>query len=423
MFVDEVTLELVAGTGGNGCNAFRREKNVPLGGPAGGNGGSGGDIIFEVNEGLSTLLDLRYQKLIKGKRGEHGQGKGMHGKGADDIVFKVPVGTVVKNKATGKLIADLTKHGQRAVIAKGGRGGRGNMAFRTHANTAPNYCENGEPGEEITIHVELKLLADVGLVGLPSVGKSTFLSVVTHSKPKIAEYHFTTLYPNLGVVKSNDKEAFVIADLPGLIKGASLGEGLGIEFLKHIERTKVIAHIVDMGSAEGRDPYDDYVTITNELKAFDATLLERPKIIIANKMDLPDAKSNLEVFKTKVDHEIFPISAITKQGLDQVLRKLQTLVKDAAYHNIKGDEEVKHRLYEFNEEVPFTITKEGDTWHVSGEEVEKICIMTNFNTDEAYLRFGRRMKSLGVDAALAASGAEDGDTVRVYDIEFEYKRG
>lgn len=422
MFVDEVTIDIIAGTGGNGCNAFRREKNVPLGGPSGGNGGKGGDIVFVADEGLSTLLDLRYQKLIKGKRGAHGEGKNMHGKNAADTIIKVPVGTVVYNETDQSIIADLTMHNQKAVIARGGRGGRGNVAFRTHANPAPSYCENGEPGEEVKAKVELKLLADVGLVGLPSVGKSTFLSVVTHSKPKIADYHFTTLHPNLGVVK-NANGSFVIADLPGLIKGASLGEGLGTEFLKHIERTKVIAHIIDMGASEGRDPVSDYQLILAELKSFDESLLTRPSIIIANKMDLPNASDNLKLFeKAYPDLKIFPVSAITKQGLEPVLNQLQQIVLNEKYHHVKQPENT-HKLYKFEDQEPFVIHHEDNAWIVTGDEIEKITIMTNFSTDEAMRRFSQKVKALGIDNKLAELGAQDGDTIRIYDLEFEYKRG
>ena len=423
MFVDEVILDVKAGSGGNGVIAFRREKNVPLGGPAGGNGGSGGNIKFIVDEGLSTLLDLKYQKLIKADRGEHGQGKNMHGKKAQDKVIKVPIGTVVYEEPSGRMICDLTRHLEECVIARGGRGGRGNTAFRTQANPAPNFSENGEPGEEKRIRVELKVLADVGLVGMPSVGKSTFLSVVTHSKPKIAEYHFTTLHPNLGVVKTSNHNSFVIADLPGLIEGASLGEGLGLQFLKHIERTKVIAHIVDMGSSEGRDPYDDYLTINEELKAFDESLLKRPTIIIANKMDLPNAEDNLQIFSQKVKEKIFPVSAITKKGLEPVLEYLQSLVKEMKYNAVKNCETKEHQLYEFTEELPFTITRDNNTWIVDGKEIKKLVIMTNFSTDEGFRRFSYILRQMGMDNELAKAGAKEGDTVRVYDIEFEYKNG
>ena len=268
MFVDEVIIKVEAGNGGDGCTAFRREKFVPMGGPYGGNGGHGSDIIFVVDEGLHTLLDLRYQKTIKGPKGENGKGKNQNGKGAEPTVVKVPLGTVVADIDTGLIIADLSKKDQKEIIAKGGRGGRGNTAFKTQTNTAPDYSENGEEGEKKNLKVEVKLLADVGLVGLPSVGKSTIISCVSASRPKIAAYHFTTLSPNLGVVRASDNRSFVMADLPGLIEGASLGEGLGDKFLRHIERTRVIAHVVDMSASELRDPYEDFVLINKELEAF-----------------------------------------------------------------------------------------------------------------------------------------------------------
>ncbi len=286
MFVDEVIIRLVAGSGGDGCTAFRREKYIALGGPYGGNGGRGSNIIFKVDEGLRTLIDLRYNKIIKGERGENGQGKNCHGKGAKDIVIKVPPGTVVTDVDTNLVVCDLKENNQEYIVAKGGRGGRGNTAFKTNSNPAPNFSERGEPGEDRNLKIELKLLADVGLVGLPSVGKSTILSKISRSKPKIAEYHFTTLNPNLGVVKTSDNRSFTVADLPGLIKGASLGEGLGDKFLKHIERTRVIAHVIDMSGFEGRDPFDDYQKICKELEDFDKSLLNKQSLIIE---DWPEA--------------------------------------------------------------------------------------------------------------------------------------
>ena len=289
MFVDEVEIKVEAGKGGDGCLAFRREKFVEMGGPYGGNGGHGGDIIFKVDEGLSTLLDLRYQKSLKAPDGENGRGKNQHGKGAEPLIVKVPLGTVVTDLDTGFIIADLSHKDQEEVIAKGGRGGRGNTAFKTQTNTAPNFAENGEEGEHKTLKVEVKMLADVGLVGLPSVGKSTIISCVSKSKPKIAAYHFTTLNPNLGVVKSSSGKSFVMADLPGLIEGASQGEGLGDKFLRHIERTKIIAHVVDMAGSEGRDPYEDFIMINKELEAFNEKLIKKPMIVVANKMDLDGA--------------------------------------------------------------------------------------------------------------------------------------
>ena len=326
MFVDEVVLDVKAGSGGDGCTSFRREKYVSMGGPNGGNGGKGSSIIFKVDTNLRTLLDLKYMHEIKGKKGQNGMGKNMNGKNAEDVIIKVPEGTTVTDTETGLVLADLTKKGDEVVIAKGGRGGRGNTAFKTHNNTAPNFSENGEPGEERRIKVELKLLADVGLVGLPSVGKSTLISKISASKPKIAAYHFTTLVPNLGVVKTIDNRSFVVADLPGLIEGAHLGEGLGDKFLRHIERTRVIAHVIDMSGIEGRNPYDDFVTINNELENFDKKILKKPQIIIANKMDIASSKNNLEEFKKKVDLPIYEISAINGEGLDKVLIALADIL-------------------------------------------------------------------------------------------------
>ena len=306
MFVDEVIVELTAGRGGDGCMAFRREKYVAMGGPFGGNGGKGGDIIFKVDEGLRTLIDLRYQKHIKALSGENGQGKNKNGKNALDMIVKVPLGTTIKDNETGAIIGDLTKNGEEIIVAYGGRGGRGNVTLATRSNPCPSYCEYGEPGENRKVKVELRMLADVGLVGLPSVGKSTILSMVTNANPKIASYHFTTLSPNLGVVTSEDY-SYTIADLPGLIEGASDGLGLGHKFLKHIERTKIIAHIIDMSGIEGRNPYEDYLTIRKELENFSPKLIQKPEIIIANKMDIESSKKNLEEFKQKVKVPIYEV--------------------------------------------------------------------------------------------------------------------
>ena len=323
MFVDEVIVDVKAGNGGDGCTAFRREKYIPMGGPFGGNGGKGADIIFKVDLGLKTLLDLRYKKLIKGNKGANGLGSNKNGKNAENIIIKVPQGTTVTDMDTGLILADLTKENDEVVVAKGGRGGRGNTAFATATNPAPNFSENGEPGEERKLKVELKLLADVGFVGMPSVGKSTLISKISRAKPKIAAYHFTTLSPNLGVVKTKDNRVFVAADLPGLIEGASKGDGLGDQFLKHIERTRVIAHIIDMSAIEGRDPYEDYVKINKELEEFNPKILKKPQIIIANKMDMESAKENLKKFKEKYpDKTIFPISAINNEGITDLINYL-----------------------------------------------------------------------------------------------------
>lgn len=423
MFIDETNIKVIAGSGGDGCTAFKREKYVEMGGPFGGNGGKGSDIIFKVDTGLHTLVDLRYMKTIKGKKGENGSGKNMDGKSADDIIIKVPQGTVVSDFDTGLIIADLKEKDDMVVVAKGGRGGRGNTAFKTLANPAPNFSENGEPGEERILKVELKLLADVGLVGLPSVGKSTFLSKVSKATPKIADYHFTTLSPNLGVVKTVDNRSFVMADLPGLIEGASQGVGLGDKFLRHIERTKVIAHIVDMSGLEGRDPFDDYQVINKELENFSPKLLKKPMVVIANKMDMPEAKKNLEEFKKKVNVEVYPISAITSSNLNEVLIKLADLV-DKEPNTPLYDEEtyLSHVLYKFEEEKPFTIEKENDTYIIRGKNVEKMFRMTNFQSDEGIERFIRQLRKLGIDEELEKMGIEEGSIVKILDYEFEYRK-
>lgn len=422
MFLDEVTVELVAGNGGNGCMAYRREKYIEMGGPYGGNGGKGSNIIFKADEGLNTLIDLRYRRVIKGEKGANGLGKGMTGKSAPDVIVKVPVGTVITDQETGLIIGDLTKNGEEVIVATGGRGGKGNMALATRTNLCPSYAENGEPGETRKVKVELKLLADVGLVGMPSVGKSTFISDISASRPKIAAYHFTTLSPNLGVVKTKDNRSFVVADLPGLIEGASLGEGLGDQFLKHIERTRVIAHIVDMGSAEGRDPIEDYKIINNELANFKTNLLNKKQIVIANKMDLPGALENLERFKKEVNVEVYPISAVTKEGIDQVLYRLADILDEVKKEPLYDEEKFEsHILYKFEEEKPFEITNEDGVWVIRGEKIEKILKMTKFQTDESILRFANKLRKLGIDDKLRELGASDGDTVRILDLEFEFQ--
>ena len=422
MFVDEVIVELTAGRGGDGCMAFRREKYVAMGGPFGGNGGKGGDIIFKVDEGLRTLIDLRYQKHIKALSGENGQGKNKNGKNALDMIVKVPLGTTIKDNETGAIIGDLTKNGEEVIVAYGGRGGRGNVTLATRSNPCPSYCEYGEPGENRKVKVELRMLADVGLVGLPSVGKSTILSMVTNANPKIASYHFTTLSPNLGVVTSEDY-SYTIADLPGLIEGASDGLGLGHKFLKHIERTKIIAHIIDMSGIEGRNPYEDYLTIRKELENFSPKLIQKPEIIIANKMDIESSKKNLEEFKQKVKVPIYEVSAIQNKGLDEVLKALKELVKNTK-DEVLFPEEVQesHVLYKFKKEKPFTIIKENNTYIIKGATVEKLFQMTNFNTEESFFRFSSKLRRMGIDDELEKMGIEEGDIVKILDYEFEYTK-
>ncbi|MCA1057897.1 GTPase ObgE [Rossellomorea aquimaris] len=426
MFIDQVKVYTKGGDGGNGMVAFRREKYVPKGGPAGGDGGHGADVIFEVDEGLRTLMDFRYQRHFKAPRGEHGMSKNQHGRNAEDMIVKVPPGTVVKDDDTGETIADLVQHGQRAVITKGGRGGRGNSRFATPANPAPELSEKGEPGQERYIVMELKLLADVGLVGFPSVGKSTLLSVVSAAKPKIASYHFTTIVPNLGMVETGDGRSFVMADLPGLIEGAHEGVGLGHQFLRHIERTRVIVHVIDMSGMEGRDPYEDYLTINEELKQYNLRLTERPQIIVANKMDMPDAEENLEIFKEKMqeDYPVFPISAVTRQGLAELLYAVADKVETTDEFPIHEEEETGiHRVvYKHEEEQrDFEITRDPDgTFVVGGAKIERLFKMTDFSREDSARRFARQLRSYGVDDALRERGAKNGDTIRLIKYEFEF---
>ncbi|PYZ98821.1 GTPase ObgE [Alteribacter lacisalsi] len=425
MFVDKVKIYVKAGDGGNGLVAYRREKYVPDGGPAGGDGGRGADVIFVVDEGLRTLMDFRYQRHFKAERGENGRPKNQHGRGGKEMVVRVPPGTTVVDEDTGKVVADLTDEGQRHVVVKGGRGGRGNSRFATPANPAPEHAENGQPGEERNLTLELKLLADAGLVGFPSVGKSTLLSVVSAARPKIADYHFTTLAPNLGVVETEDSRSFVMADLPGLIEGAHAGVGLGHQFLRHIERTRVIVHVIDMSGLEGRDPYEDYVTINEELKQYKMRLTERPQLVVANKMDIPESKENLKVFRDKVgdDVTIFPISAVTKQGLRDLLHAVADKVETTGEFPLYDEEEKEQRvLYKFEKaEVPFTISRDDDgAWVIEGADIEMAFKMTDFNRDDSVRRFARKMRHMGIDEALRERGAEHGDTVRIMRYEFEF---
>lgn len=424
MFVDSVKIYVKGGDGGNGMVAFRREKYVAAGGPAGGDGGRGGDVVFVVDEGLRTLVDFRYQRHFKAARGENGRTKSQHGAGADDMVVRVPPGTTVIDDDTQQVIADLVMHGQRAVIARGGRGGRGNIRFATPANSAPEIAENGEPGQERYVRLELKVLADVGLVGFPSVGKSTLLSVVSAARPKIAEYHFTTITPNLGVVDIDEERSFVMADLPGLIEGAHEGVGLGHQFLRHVERTRVILHVVDMAGSEGRDPYTDYVQINEELKLYNKKLEDRPQIIAANKMDIPGAEENLAEFKEKVgDVPIFAISAATNQGIRELMYAVADKLDQIPFLPDVEDvaEEETTVMYRAEQEGPgFTVRRENETYIVEGEKLEKLVKMTNLNSHDSIQRFARTMRSMGVDDALRKKGAQNGDIVIIGKFEFEF---
>lgn len=433
MFLDQVTIDVKAGKGGDGMVAFRREKYVPDGGPAGGDGGRGGDVILVVDEGLRTLMDFRFNRHFKAQPGENGMSKGMHGRGAEDTYIKVPQGTTVRDADTGALLGDLLEQGQTLTIAKGGRGGRGNIRFASPKNPAPELAENGEPGQERKIELELKVLADVGLVGFPSVGKSTLLSVISSARPKIGAYHFTTLVPNLGMVTTSDGRSFAVADLPGLIEGASQGVGLGTQFLRHIERTRVILHVIDMSGMEGRDPYEDYQAINQELATHNLCLLERPQIIVANKMDMPESEENLVKFKEQLAKEqtdefadplpIFPISGVTRKGIDALLSATADLL-EVTPEFLLYDEEIEEEVVQYgfhSDEPEFTIDRDPDaTWILSGEKIEKLFQMTNFDHDETVMRFARQLRGLGVDEALRARGAKDGDIVRIGNFEFEF---
>lgn len=424
MFVDEVTIKLIAGKGGDGCTSFRREKFVPLGGPNGGNGGKGADIIFQVEKGLKTLVDLKYKKIIKGSKGVNGKGSNKHGANAEDVIVKVPEGTTLIDNETGLVICDLVRDGDCFTVCHGGRGGRGNKAFATQEEPAPKMSEYGEPGEERVVKCELKVLADVGLVGMPSVGKSTILSLISGANPKIAAYHFTTLSPNLGVVKLKDQRSFVMADLPGLIEGASSGLGLGEKFLKHAMRTKVIGHVIDMGSFEGRNPIDDYLTIRKEIKQYDEKLARKPELIIANKMDLPDFEANLEKFKKEFPNlEVVCVSAMEQKGLDEMIYKLADMLENAVLEPLYEENNFEsHIVYKFNEEKPFTITRDDSgVWILKGEEIEKLLKMTKFQEDESVDRFARKLRGMGVEDELERLGAKRGDDVQILDYMFTFK--
>ncbi|WP_372634673.1 GTPase ObgE [Cohnella sp.] len=435
MFVDKAKVFVKGGNGGDGLVAFRRELYVPEGGPAGGDGGNGGNVVFRVDEGLRTLMDFRYQKHFKATRGEKGRNKSQHGANAEHMIVRVPPGTIVTDDDTGELIADLTRHGQEVVVAKGGRGGRGNIRFKSSVNTAPAIAENGEEGQERWVTLELKVMADVGLVGFPSVGKSTLLSVVSAAQPKIGAYHFTTITPNLGVVDLDEERSFVMADLPGLIEGAHTGVGLGHEFLRHVERTRIILHVVDMSGMEGRDPFDDWVKINDELRLYNAKLADRPQIVAANKMDMPESEDNLAAFRDKVaevrpDIEIMPISSLTKQGIREMLYRVAELLdslpdiddQEASEQAAKAEEGVVFR-YEANDDMAFEISRDNEVYVIESEGIERLMRRTQFNSYEAVMRFGRILRGLGIDDALRKRGAKNGDTIRIGKFEFDFFEG
>lgn len=426
-FIDRITIKVIAGNGGNGKSAFRREKFVPKGGPAGGDGGKGADIIFRVDNNMNTLLDFRYHRKFTGKHGENGDIKNQYGHNAPPCIVKVPQGTLVKDAATGEVLADLVEIGQEAVIAKGGRGGRGNAKFANSANRAPTFAELGEPGESKELLLELKLLADVGLVGYPSVGKSSLVAKVSAARPEIADYHFTTITPVLGVVnvgEIGDERTFVMADIPGLIDGAAEGVGLGHDFLRHVERNKIILHIVDASGIEGRDPVEDYHKINKELALYSPKLAKRMQILAANKMDLPGAEENLPRLQELAEAEgiqLFPISAATGQGVQELINALAKALDEYVE---EPEAEEGEMVYDSKEEDPdqVKITRDmsGD-FVVSGKSLDKLVAMTNFGNDEAVRRFQYIWRIKGIDKKLRERGIKEGDTVHIGAMEFEYR--
>ncbi|KKM11187.1 GTPase ObgE [Clostridiales bacterium PH28_bin88] len=420
MFYDRAKIYVKGGDGGNGVVAFRREKYVPKGGPSGGDGGRGGDVVLVTDPGLRTLVDLKYKRHYKAERGEHGQGKNMHGKSSEDLEIRVPPGTLVKDADTGEVLADLVEEGQRQVVARGGRGGRGNARFASAQNRVPTLAEKGEPGEERWLELELKLLADVGLVGFPNVGKSTIISMISAARPKIADYPFTTLVPNLGVVRVDEGRSFVVADIPGLIEGAHQGAGLGHDFLRHVERTRLLVHVLDTAETEGRDVLQDFTTINRELALFNQRLAGRPQVVAANKMDLPGAAEKLVLLKNELEprYRVFPVSATTGEGLAELVMYLGRLLEELPEEKTVRDEAVVHRV-----EVPaerFRVAKEDGIYVVSGREVERHMAMTDLDNEQALRRFQRILAKMGVDDALRGEGARPGDTVRIGGVEFDF---
>ncbi len=423
MFVDNVKMKVIAGKGGDGCTSFRREKYIPMGGPDGGNGGRGGNIIFKVKSGLKTLIDLKYHKILKAEKGQNGKGSNKHGKKAEDIFVYVPAGTTIFDDDTGLVIADLTKDKEEIIIANGGRGGRGNKAFATTSDPAPKFSELGEPGEIRYIRCELKVLADVGLIGMPSVGKSTFLNQISNANPKIASYHFTTLSPNLGLVKLKDERSFVVADLPGLIEGASKGVGLGIEFLKHAMRTRILVHIIDMAGIEGRKPWEDYELIRKEMSEYHEKLIQKKEIILANKSDLESFQENLKEFKKHYPSlTIYEISALHKIGFDSLLTEIANILEEIKDENIYEENDYESTvIYKFQNEKPYTISRENDVWVLKGNQIEKLFYMTRFEEEDAQIRFARKLKGMGVEDELERLGAKRGDEVQILDYIFIFK--
>lgn len=423
MFIDKARIFVKAGNGGNGAVSFRREKYVPAGGPDGGDGGRGASVIFEVDNDLRTLMDFKYQRKYVATPGGDGSKKRQAGKNGEDLVLKVPAGTIIRDEASGKIIADLKHEGDRAVVARGGRGGKGNQHFANAVRQAPNFAKSGTDGEERWVILELKMIADVGLLGFPNVGKSTFLSVVTAAKPKIANYHFTTLTPNLGVVQTKFGDSFVLADIPGLIEGAAEGIGLGHDFLRHVERTKVLIHIVDISGLEGRNALEDFDAINGELKLYNEKLSTRPQVVVANKIDILEDESVYEEFKATLEergYKVFKMSAATREGIDDVIAYVSQILKDAEEIELVSEEELYVPELDDAEEEGLQVEIEDGVYVVTGKSLRRIMYSVNFEDMESIQFFQKTMESQGVFDKLREMGIEDGDTVKIYDIEFEF---
>ena len=423
LFIDKARIFVKSGNGGNGAVSFRREKYVPAGGPDGGDGGNGASVIFEVDLGLRTLMDFKYQRKYVAEHGEDGSKKRKAGRNGEDLILKVPPGTIIRDEATGLVIADLKEEGDRAVVARGGRGGKGNQHFANAVRQAPAFARSGSDGVEKWVVLELKMIADVGLLGFPNVGKSTFLSVVTKAKPKIANYHFTTLTPNLGVVQTKFGESFVLADIPGLIEGAAEGVGLGHDFLRHVERTKVLIHIVDISGLEGRDALEDFDKINDELKLYNEKLSTRPQVVVANKMDILEDESVFDEFKNELEkrgYKVFKMSAATRQGVDDVIAYVSELLREAEEIELVSEEEMFRPELDEQQDEGLQIDIEDGVYVVTGKSLRRIMYSVNFDDMESLQYFQKAMESQGVFDRLREMGIEDGDTVRIYEIEFEF---
>lgn len=423
MFIDRARIFVQSGKGGDGMSSFRHEKFVPKGGPNGGDGGQGGNVVLVADRNVNTLVDFRFRRLFKAKPGGKGEGSNKYGRNAEDLLIAVPLGTIVKDEETGQVMADLSRDGQRAIVAKGGRGGRGNWHFRTSANRTPTFAERGEPGEERWLRLELKVLADVGLLGYPSVGKSSILRKVSAAQPEVAAYHFTTLNPILGVVNLPDHRSFVMADIPGLIDGASEGVGLGHDFLRHIERTKILIHVVDVSGIEGRDPIEDYEKINAELAKYSEKLARKRQVVAANKIDLLGDSDNLERlmdYMTAHGVEVYPICAMTGEGMDKLLERVWTMLEEYVEEPDETTEEV---VYKAQNKPDFEVKRDDDgAFVITGARIENLVAMTNFDDDQSLRRFQRIWRYMELDKLLQEHGIQDGNTVRIYSMEFEYHK-